>query len=299
VLNDGADHSTPHVTVVLAVSQRPEILEVVVEALNNQDYASPWELIVCDDGTAQDMRQVVSAAIDHGRAHLEYVWQQDCGFRVARSRNNGLRLARAPLVICLDGDMVVRPDFVRAHVERHADGKTVVCGTRYWLSVEGTTGDIREQLRVALSSETTEPPSLPTDSRGQASYVGTAWPWLSCISCNFSFDKSTDVWFDEEFVGWGFEDDDFAYRLYAHHGYRVTFAPEAWGLHIESSQPPSSPVRPRTSKEIDLFVRNLRRLVKKHGVAALEPALSCVGQYDFDEESDEERMRADRFASRH
>src|SRR5258708_2681531 len=224
---------------------------------------------------------------------------QDCGFRVARSRNSGLRLGSAPLVICLDGDMVVRPDFVRAHVERHADGKTVVCGTRYWLSVEGTTGDIREQLRVALSSETTEPPSLPTDSRGQASYVGTAWPWLSCISCNFSFDKSTDVWFDEEFVGWGFEDDDFAYRLYAHHGYRVTFAPEAWGLHIESSQPPSSPVRPRTSKEIDLFVRNLRRLVKKHGVAALEPALSCVGQYDFDEESDEERMRADRFASRH
>lgn len=43
---------------------------------------------------------------------IKHVYQEDIGFRLARSRNNGARIASGDFLIFLDQDVIMPNDFV-------------------------------------------------------------------------------------------------------------------------------------------------------------------------------------------
>ena len=47
---------------------------------------------------------------------LRHVWQEDLGFRAARSRNRGIAASRGDYIVLVDGDMYLHPRFVADHV---------------------------------------------------------------------------------------------------------------------------------------------------------------------------------------
>ncbi|WP_368506490.1 glycosyltransferase [Shewanella sp. 5_MG-2023] len=94
----------------------------------------PTEVIIADDGSKQETK----ALIDSYRAQklpftLIHCWQEDLGFRAAKSRNNAIQASTADYVICIDGDIILHPRFVEDHLS-NAKKNQVIAGKRVRLS---------------------------------------------------------------------------------------------------------------------------------------------------------------------
>ena len=115
---DLPDGGSLDVSVVIATYNRTNSLLRLLKLLDEQTVAaSRVEVIVVDDESVVD----VAEAVRHERLVRcpQVIRQKNGGPAVARDA--GIRRARAGLVVVLDDDMIVAPDFIAAHLEAHAD----------------------------------------------------------------------------------------------------------------------------------------------------------------------------------
>ena len=101
----------PAVTVILATYERPEVLDLVLRALAEQE-GEPFEVIVADDGSGEEVARVVERWRD--RLDLQHVWQPDEGFRKARALDLAALIARGDYFVFLDADCVPRRGLMKA-----------------------------------------------------------------------------------------------------------------------------------------------------------------------------------------
>jgi glycosyltransferase involved in cell wall biosynthesis len=278
------------ISVVLSVYNDVPVVDIVLRLLNRQNYQYPWELVICDDGSRDDMAALVKKRITNRKIKALYIWQQDEGFRVAQSRNNGLRNTTGDVVVLLDGDMAVAEDFLALHAAAHKGQRRLVCGGRRWTRLEEVISADPVTTILDLMNKPDVLSELYTELPDQLRYLNTGWPWMACIGCNMSLWRNADIYFDERFLGWGFEDDDFAFRLYRDLGYKVACEPGILGLHLEKRDVRKTAVRPTTAKEIGLLVANLVYFEGKHGRRSVYPALRCIGAYCLDTVEDKWRL---------
>ena len=81
-----------------------------------QQTVLPYEVIVADDGSKESMRDMIQEMAKNYPVILKHSWQEDDGYRVARSRNLGIAAATGDYVIIMDGDMVLNKHFIEDHV---------------------------------------------------------------------------------------------------------------------------------------------------------------------------------------
>jgi serine acetyltransferase/GT2 family glycosyltransferase len=112
-------------SVVIATFNRPELLRRLLEQLDAQTLdPARYEVIAVDDGSKEDVR---SKLVDlRTRYPLRIERQTNSGAAVARQR--GVDLARGTVIVVIDDDMQVKPDFIERHLEKHTDERTVVLG---------------------------------------------------------------------------------------------------------------------------------------------------------------------------
>lgn len=111
--------STTKVTVVMATYNRPQLLRRLLGQLAAQTVPMrELEVVVVDDGSKEPASQVVSPK-DYPFT-LKVLVQANAGAAAARHR--GIENATSPLLIIIDDDMQVEPDFVAAHVAMHPPG---------------------------------------------------------------------------------------------------------------------------------------------------------------------------------
>lgn len=110
--------ASPQVAVIIAVYNRAESLRVLLAQLAAQRIErSAFEVVVVDDGSTPPIGELVPT---HDLPYtIRLLRQENAGPAAARDR--GIRASTAPLVISLDDDMRVGPDFVAAHLAAHAD----------------------------------------------------------------------------------------------------------------------------------------------------------------------------------
>ena len=212
------------ISVVVATYNRPDALAAVLRSLQKQSDRE-FEVVVADDGSRNDTAQVVQRAHAAFPVPLTHVWQEDAGFRLAAVRNRATARARGDYLVYLDGDCIVRRNFVRAHRDL-AETRWCVTGGRVLLSESFTRQvlatdtpiedwSVSDAAVAALQGKLNRALSLPRVPLGPLRKLG-ARRWQRLRGCNFSAFR-TDVervnGFDERFQGWGFEDSDFAARL--------------------------------------------------------------------------------------
>lgn len=220
----------------------PQALHLALASIARQTQL-PDEVVVADDGSGPATRAVV----EHWRAAglpLEHVWQEDEGFRLARSRNRAIASTRADYILLVDGDMVLHPQFVADHL-RCARPDCFIQGARPQLSAattaqlllgdgRGSVGPLTPGLRrraYAMRS--------PLLSRVFSSTKGTLG---GVQGCNQSFWRGHAIrvnGYDERFTAWGPEDREFVARL-LHLGVRrhyVRHMAIAFHLHHASRAP--------------------------------------------------------------
>ncbi len=228
------------ISLIVSTYEHTATLGWVLEALASQDYPGRWELIVVDDGSDPTVLTIVKEASWRYSTDMRYVWQPDAGHRLARSRNNGIRIARGELLVFLDGDMVVRPNFLSAHAAAHASGeKILLVGTRERLVVRSDRQNLDlEALRVQ-AEQVSIIEGLPTEHKQQEAWSRSRSPWMAMSGSNFSIASGPGAMYNEMFFGWGSEDRELACSLIRRHGHKLVVSDAPRALHVKVESRPT------------------------------------------------------------
>lgn len=273
------------ISVIVSVYEQARTLEVLLASLRRQNCSCPFEVLICDDGSASDMLTLVRAASGAGHLDVRYVWQPDQGYRLSRSRNNAIRCATGDILVFLDGDIIVPPDFLDLHLNAQTGDRCIVCGIRKWVVFDESRAaeDTSELLSRLLSA-----PDSRDEHEWQRSWAHSRYPWMAMIGGNFSVPRGPEVVFDEGFLGWGPEDRELACRLAIRHGYHVSFADTIQGVHLygENHRATLNPLATGGPDGLVQFIRNKLYLASLYPDADIEPALQSLLQCFLDERTD-------------
>jgi glycosyltransferase involved in cell wall biosynthesis len=104
-----ADGAAPEVSIITPVYNRPDLLTLAVRSVLAQTFAR-WELIIIDDGSADDIAGAMRPFLADPRIRLVHrPHEGECA-----TRNHGLSLARGEIVAYIDSDNFWYPDFLAA-----------------------------------------------------------------------------------------------------------------------------------------------------------------------------------------
>jgi len=211
----------PALSVIVTTYNKPPDLVRVLEGLRHQSFQD-FEVLVCDDGSGPPTAEAVQRFASSAPFPVQHCWQEDTGFRPAASRNLGVRAASGETLVFLDGDCVPFPDFLERHRSVQDPGK-FQAGERYLLSLE-------EANRIGLAEIESgaafqDPPQREVKRvkkirRNDRFYrtIGIKPERPRLMTCNASVPRQRvlDInGLDENYEGWGMEDEDLRRRLVA------------------------------------------------------------------------------------
>lgn len=196
-------------SVVIPTYNSGHLLPFCLRSLFNQT-ATPasYEIIVIDDGSTDHTREVVAGLCKQAPCPLRYIRLDRSGR--SRARNTGVLAAKAPLIIFLDSDMIVRREFVQSHLLAHHQPGLIVNGPVI----------------------TTEKPADPNQEAACVNDYSRAF--FATGNTSVERDKLlTAGLFDENFIEYGWEDLELGYRL-RQLGLKRIKSLSAWSYHVQT-----------------------------------------------------------------
>lgn len=218
-------------SVIVTTFNRSNILGITLACLVNQKTKFPYEVIVADDGSSEELIHVIREYEKY--LDIRYVRQKDNGFQASATRNMGLKLAKYDFIGLLDCDMAPNPLWVESYLnELIKDNNLTLIGPRKYIDTHGLLP--REFLENPLLLESL--PEVRTNNSVAGKIDGEIsidWrlehfkktdnlrlsdsPFRFFAAGNVAFAKkwlNVIGYFDEEFNHWGGEDVEFGYRLF-------------------------------------------------------------------------------------
>jgi glycosyltransferase involved in cell wall biosynthesis len=101
-------------SIVIATYKRAALLKDTLDSLSHLTPRATWEVIVVDNNSPDDTREIVEAAIPAFPVPLRYVFEKEQGRSAAL--NCGFRIAEGEIVVTTDDDVRVEPDWLD-HIE--------------------------------------------------------------------------------------------------------------------------------------------------------------------------------------
>ena len=212
------------VSVVVATYNRPDALAAVLRSLARQTDRD-FEVIVADDGSSVKTARTVTEWAARMQVPLRHVWHDDRGFRLAEIRNRAIRASNGSYCVFIDGDCLVRPDFVTVH-RNLAEPGWFVTGNRILLSRELTErilGEGLEPERWGFASWIAQRARRQVNRFApllvlELGHLRKLHPrrWQNARGSTMAFwraDLDRVDGFDAAFTGWGREDSDIFIRM--------------------------------------------------------------------------------------
>lgn len=112
----------PAASVVVPTHRGAHRLGPLFLALEAQDLAQPWEVVVVIDGRDAETEAMVDAYRDRLPLHTVL---REVSTGVAGALNAGYDAARGRVVVRCDDDLTPAPDMLRRHLDHHATGELV------------------------------------------------------------------------------------------------------------------------------------------------------------------------------
>jgi glycosyltransferase involved in cell wall biosynthesis len=126
--NQGREAPAGEVTVIISCYNNWETVRKCLWALEVQDDQG-FRVILADDGSGEDFAQRVAAYADEVAFPLDHIRHDDRGFRKAAILNKAVAAARTPYLLFIDGDIVIRSDWVGAHRRLARGGRFMAGGS--------------------------------------------------------------------------------------------------------------------------------------------------------------------------
>jgi glycosyltransferase involved in cell wall biosynthesis len=258
-----------HLTLAITTYDRPDALAAVLASVERQ-IDPPDEIIVADDGSAEETVALITRFGRTSQCTVRHVRQEHMAFRAARLRNLAIARMHGDYVVFIDGDMLLHPHFVGDH-RRGAQRGTWVQGVRIRLDAAATQrmlersgrlpGTASAGLGILRRSYAWRAPRVSGLVRRAAN------AFIAIKGCNQGFwreDLLAVNGYDEEIIGWGPEDKELCARL-ANRGVERTtllFGGIAWHLH----HAPSSRERRAVNEAVLARTRSSRLVRCAHGL---------------------------------
>ena len=102
---------------IVATYENPRALSLCLASVARQK-TLPDGIAIADDGSGPATATVVRAFADaHPGLGVRHVWHEDRGFQKNAILNRAIATSEAAFLLFLDGDVLIRPDFVTRHLE--------------------------------------------------------------------------------------------------------------------------------------------------------------------------------------
>jgi glycosyltransferase involved in cell wall biosynthesis len=210
-----------NISVIVTTYNRPDALKKVLDGLGQQTVL-PDEVVVADDGSGPQTKEMIHTLQGESPYPLHYVWQEDKGFRAARIRNKAILHAQGDYLISLDGDCIPTKYFIADHRRLAARG-TFFQGKRILVKKSLASAftykdanSVMALLKYALTNRIRNSHHILRITHFPAT-LSTRLDGIK--SCNMGFFRD-DLFavngFNQDFVGWGREDSELARRLFAY-----------------------------------------------------------------------------------
>lgn len=221
------------ITVIVTLYNRLEYARNMILALLNQTKMID-ELIFADDGSKDDVKDVIEDLVDRCPFSIKKTYQEDIAFRLARSRNNGAREASGDFLIFLDQDVILPNDFIEKFYSKRKE--KIMLSTKAIFTEENQKKiiqkDINDRRKLDFSkiynSYITEEQKNIINKRVKKEVLykylyklklrSRGIKIAGLIFALYKKDYIAINGFDERFVGWGEEDDDFGNRFFKYGG---------------------------------------------------------------------------------
>lgn len=202
-------------SLIISTYNWPEALNLCLKSVAEQNEL-PDEIIIADDGSGEETKAVIQQFKESLKIPLKHIWQQDKGFRKSRVLNKSIVASDGDYLIFIDGDIILHPDFISDHM-RCKKVEQFVNGSRVLLSEEATNQSLKQsQVKFVFpffkaKNKLNGIRNLQLSKLFSKNNSGI----YNVRGCNMAFWK-TDLYeingFDEQFIGWGREDSDIAFR---------------------------------------------------------------------------------------
>ena len=214
------------ITVIVTIYNRLEYAKNIIKSLLNQTVQID-ELIFADDGSSENLVNSIKGLMSECKFKIKHVYQEDFGFRLARSRNNASRVTNNDYLIFMDQDIIIPPDLIEKIVKHKKRGRLVY--SKAIMSNEEQKEKIQGILNKSynykkLYSFTTQ---KQREIRNKVYKKDKFYSFIYDLKLRsrgakiaglfFSLYKEDFIkinGFDEKYEGWGYEDDDFCNRLF-------------------------------------------------------------------------------------
>ena len=104
------------VSVICSTYNQPHFLGLVLSTLRRQKFQG-FELIITDDGSTQETTDLINDFKKKFSVPVHHIWQEDRGFRKSKIHNEAIRKSQGELLVFMDGDCAVTPNYVGDHYE--------------------------------------------------------------------------------------------------------------------------------------------------------------------------------------
>lgn len=207
----------PSCTLVTSTYNWPEALELLLLSVMEQSVL-PDEVIVADDGSTDETRQLINRYQKIFPVPLHHIWHEDKKFRKAKIMNKAIAKAKYEYIVEIDGDIIIHPHFIEDHVRFAVKGHYLY-GSRVNIQKK-ILPEIFKKKQTAFHffskgikkrTRTLRIPFLMNFANSKDSIS------LKLRGCNMSFWKKDFIainGFNETFEGWGNEDSEMIQRLH-------------------------------------------------------------------------------------
>ena len=220
------------VSIVIPVFNRSHYLSITLASILNQTSKITKEIIIVDDGSSEDILSCIKRF--ETLLEIKYLRQKDKGYRLSEVRNLGIKAAKFNYIALLDGDMAPEKNWLKEFIDSAKIYKnTIFIGTRKYVDTSELNKVDILQNNFNLDNLTI---NAAVDVPGRSKNIfgkSIDWrlshfkltedlrfsnqPWKYCCGGNIFFAKEEIIkagLFDEEFIYWGCEDIEWAYRQY-------------------------------------------------------------------------------------
>lgn len=257
------------IALLISSFERPRHLRCALASVAcQQEVADRLELVVTDDGSRDDTTAAVAEFAASVTFPVKLTTHDHAAFQLARCRNEGALVTAAPYLLFSDGDCFMPRNHLAEHMRRRRPG-VVMAGDCCRLpedlsaSLDAAAIAAGDWCHCDLSDEWRR---LSRQYRKARFYNLLRHPTKPKLIGN-----NVGIWrrdyeringYDEQFVGWGGEDDDLRLRL-RRCGLAIrSILKWTWTYHLWHPPAPSCPVRLREGQNVEYLQLNRARPIR-------------------------------------